>query len=138
MTVATVLLPPPAAGALLDADRGRNAGDQVHVRPRHLLHELPGVDVHRIQETPLPFRKEEVKGQRAFARAADSGDDHKLVARNDQGEVLQVVLPRAVDGDGARSARIGSRASNMDRRLHWIVERAFRSLARLTASVVAC
>ena len=55
-----------AAGALLDADRGRDARDQVHVRPGQLLHELPGIDIHGVQEAPLPLGEEQVKRQRAL------------------------------------------------------------------------
>ena len=69
------------AGALLDADRGRDARDQVHVRSRHLLHELAGIEVHGVQEPALSFREQQIKSERAFARAADAGDDDKAVAR---------------------------------------------------------
>ena len=44
-----------AAGALLDADGRRNAGDQIHIRPGELLDELPGINVHRIEKPPLAF-----------------------------------------------------------------------------------
>src|SRR5262249_8123390 len=45
-----------AAGvALLDAHRGRDAGDEVRVRPRKLLDELPRVNVHRIEKASLAF-----------------------------------------------------------------------------------
>ncbi len=37
---------PAAADALLNTHRGRDAGDQVHVGPRQLLHKLSRVDVH--------------------------------------------------------------------------------------------
>jgi len=89
-----------AAGALLDAHRWRDAGNQVHVRPGQLLHELPGIDIHRVQKTPLPLGKEQVKRQRALARPAHAGDDDKLAPRHSEGHILQVVLPRAVDRDG--------------------------------------
>ena len=77
-----------AAVALLDADRRRNAGDEVHVRPRQLLDELPRIDVHRIEKPALAFGEQQVKRQRALARTADAGDDHELVARNGEREVL--------------------------------------------------
>ena len=59
-------LAPATAGALLDAYRGREARDQVHVGAGQLLHKLPGIDIHRVQEAPLPLGEEQVKGQRAF------------------------------------------------------------------------
>ncbi len=57
----------PAAGALLDADGRRYPGDEVHVGAGELLDELPRVHIHRIQKPALPFGKEEIEGQRAFA-----------------------------------------------------------------------
>jgi hypothetical protein len=33
---------------LFDADRGRDSGDEIDVRPGKLLDELPGIGVHRI------------------------------------------------------------------------------------------
>ena len=92
-------LAPAPRDALLDAHRGRNAGDQVHLGPRQLLDELPGVSVHRVQKTALSLRKQQVKGQRAFARSAHARDHHELVARDGQRNVLQVVFARPVDRD---------------------------------------
>src|SRR5205823_3089808 len=43
-------LSPATAGALLDADGGRNAGDEVHVGAGELLDELPGIDTHRVEK----------------------------------------------------------------------------------------
>ena len=81
--------------ALLDADRRRQTGDQIHVGPRKLFYELPRIDVHRIKKAPLPFGKNQIKRERAFARATDAGDDDELVAGNFQRDVLEVVLARA-------------------------------------------
>ena len=100
-------LAPAARVALLDADRRRNARDEVHVRARHLFHKLARVGVHRIEETPLALGKNQVKCQRAFARAAHAGDDDELAARNDGGEVLQIVLARAMDADGVGGGWFG-------------------------------
>ena len=98
-----------AAGiALFDADRRGNAGDEVHVRPGHLLDKLPRVSVHRIEEAALALGKNQVEGQRALARTAHAGDHHELPARNRDREVLQIVLARAVDADGiGRGVGIG-------------------------------
>lgn len=89
-----------SAGALLNANRWRNARDQINVRSGQLLHELPGVNVHGVQEPPLAFGKNQIKGERAFSRTTNAGYDHKLPSRNAQREILKVVLPRAVDMDG--------------------------------------
>lgn len=87
--------------ALLDADRGGDAGDEIDVRARKLLDELSRVGAHGIQEPPLSLGEKEVEGECAFARTADAGDDDKLVARNGDREVLQIMLASAMDGYGA-------------------------------------
>src|SRR6266852_3450749 len=50
-----------ATGSLLDADCRRHSSNQIHIRASHLLDELPGIDVHRIQESSLAFRKKQVE-----------------------------------------------------------------------------
>jgi len=69
-----------ACVALLDADCGRDAANQVHVRARHLLDELARVRVHGVEETPLAFREKEVEGEGALAGTTDAGDHHELPA----------------------------------------------------------
>ena len=86
--------------ALFDADRGRNARDEIDVRAGHLLGELPGVGVHRIEETPLTLGKQEIERERAFSRTAHAGDDDEFAARNRNRKVLQIVFARAVDANG--------------------------------------
>ena len=93
-------LAPASAGALLDADRRGNAGDEIHVRTGQLLHELPGIDVHRIEKTPLPLRKQQIKRQRTLARAAHARDDDKLPAGYRERHILEIVLSRPVNGYG--------------------------------------
>ena len=77
-----------AAVALLDADGGRDAGDQIHVRPGHLIDELPGIDIHGVEEPALALGEQQVEGERTFPRTAHAGDDHELIARNGEREVL--------------------------------------------------
>ena len=86
-------------GALFNADGRRQPGDKIDLRPRNLVHELPGIGVHGVQEAALSLGKKDVKHQGALARTADAGDDHKLVARDGQRQVLQVMLARPVDHD---------------------------------------
>ena len=69
------------------------------VGPRELLHELPRVSVHRIQKTPLPFGKEKIKGQRAFARTTHTSNNHEAIAWNLQREVFEIMLACATHSD---------------------------------------
>ena len=88
-----------ARDALLDADGGGEAVDGVDIGPGHLLDELPGVGIERVEKPALAFRKKNVEGERAFAGTADAGDDDKLVAWDADGKVAEVVFARAFDGD---------------------------------------
>ncbi len=85
--------------ALLDADRRRNAGDEVDVGPGHLFHELPGVGAHGVEEPALALGKKDVEGQGALARTAHARDDDELPARDTHRDVLQVMLPSPDDFD---------------------------------------
>ena len=89
-----------AAGALLDGDRGRNAVDRIHVRPRRGLHELARVRVQRFEIAALAFVEDDVERQRGFARARHAGDDGEGFARNRDVDVAQVMFARVVDDDG--------------------------------------
>ena len=63
-----------ARDALFDCDGRWNAREAIHRGPRELFHELPRVRRHRIEEPPLAFREERVKGQRAFPGTAQAGE----------------------------------------------------------------
>ena len=95
---------------LLDRDRRRESLDRVDVRLLHLLEELPRVGGERLDVAALALGEDGVEGERRLARARDSGDDDEPVARNVEGDVLEVVLTRAADakevhgeGDSKRS-----------------------------------
>ena len=92
--------PAASAGALLDRNGRRNSSDQIHVRPGKLLHELPRVRVHRIEEPALSLREQKIERQRAFTGPADARDHDITVPRDRQRDVLKVVLPRSMDTNG--------------------------------------
>ena len=100
MTVATVLrgfwLPARWSIEIV----GCRPFDQVDVGPFHLMQELPGVDRQAFDVLPLPFGKQRVEGQRAFARPAGPGDDDQPVAGDVEVDVLQVMHPGAANADG--------------------------------------
>ncbi len=95
-----------ARGALLDTDGRRNAGDEINVGPRHLLDELPGIDVHRIEKAPLAFVEQEIERQRAFARTAHASYDDEFVSRDFEREVFEIVFARAGDGNGGQRRKM--------------------------------
>ena len=91
-----------AGGPLLDADRRRQARDEVHLRSGHGIGELARVGAHRVQKPALPFGKEDVESERALAGTADTRHHHKFPARNIHGDVPQIMLPRSLDADELR------------------------------------
>ncbi len=101
-----------AAGALLDGDRGRDAEDGVHIRARSRLHELARIGVERFQVAPLAFGEQDIEGERALAAARNSGDHRELLARNLHVHVLEIVLARVVDMDGAVAQAHAGRCRN--------------------------
>ena len=95
-----------ARDALLNRHRGWHACDEVHVRLLHLLHKRPRIDRHRIEEAPLTFSKDEIKRERRFSTTTQARDDHELIARDLQRDVLEVVLTRSTNGDGVRGGNL--------------------------------
>ena len=85
---------------LVDRDRGRDAVDAVHLRLVHAVEELPRVRREGLDVAALPLGVEGVEDERGLARARDAGDDDQFPGRDRDGQVLEVVLPGAVDDDG--------------------------------------
>ncbi len=91
-------------GLLLDADRRAQALDHVDIGLVHQLQELPRVGTQALDVAPLTFRIERVERQARLARSRQPGDDHQLVARDVDVDVLEVVGARAPHPDHARLA----------------------------------
>ena len=89
-------------GLLLDGDGRRQPFDGVHVRLVHLLKKLAGVGREGLDVAALALGVDRVEGERRFAGAGQPGDHDELVAGDRQVEVLEIVLPRALDDDGTR------------------------------------
>ena len=85
--------------ALLNRDSRGEPFDVVHIGLLHLIQKLPSVSREAFDILALPFRKESVEGERGFARAAHACHHHKLVARNFDIKVPQVVLAGAFDAN---------------------------------------
>ncbi len=97
--------PRVARGRLLvDRDRRRQPLDRVHVRLVHLPEELARVGAERLDVAALALGVDRVEGERRLPRPGQAGYDHQRVARQLEGDVLQIVFTRAGDDD-----RVGGR-----------------------------
>ena len=88
-----------AGGLLFDRDGGREAVDQVDVWLLHLLEKLAGIRGQRLDVASLPFGVDGVERERRLARTRQAGDDHQLVPRQVDVDVLQVMDTRAANRD---------------------------------------
>ena len=82
-------------GFLLDGNGRRQAVDLIDIRLLHHLKELPRVSREAFNIAALAFGIDRVKRQRGLARARQAGDDDQFVARQVDGNVLEVVLTSA-------------------------------------------
>ena len=84
---------------LVDRDRRREPVDRVDVGLLHHLQELPRVRRERLDVAALPLGVDRVEGERRLAGAREAGDADERVAREPHRDVLEVVLPGAVDDE---------------------------------------
>ena len=87
------------APPLVNGDGRGEPLDLVHVRLLHLAEELARVGGEALDVPSLPLGVDGVEGQGGLARPRDAGDDHHLVARDLDGDILQVVLSCAPHDD---------------------------------------
>ena len=87
----------PRRRLLVDRDRRREPVDRVDVGLLHHLQELPRVGRERLDVTPLTLGVDRVEGKARLPRAGEPGDADELLPREPDGDVLEVVLPGAVD-----------------------------------------
>ena len=88
-----------AGGFLLNADGGRQALDQIHIRLVQAPQELARIRRQTLHITALPFGIQSVKRQTRFARTRQARDHHQLVARNIQIDVFQIVRACPANAD---------------------------------------
>ena len=84
---------------LVDRDRRREAVDRVDVGLLHHLQELARVGRERLDVAALALGVDRVEGEARLARAGEAGDADERVPREPDGDVLEVVLPGAVDDE---------------------------------------
>ena len=85
---------------LLDGDGGREAVDVIDIGLLHHLEELARVRRQAFDVAALALGVDGIEGERGFARARQSREHDKRVARDFEIDVLQIVLARAADVNG--------------------------------------
>ena len=80
---------------------GDRPAEVIDIGLLQLAQELAGVARQRLDVTALAFGVEGIEGQRAFAGAADAGEDDELIARQVEVDVAEIVFARAANDDGA-------------------------------------
>ena len=109
---------------LVDADRRAQALDEVDVGLVHLAEELAGVGRERLDVAALALGEDRVERQARLARPGQPGEDDERVAREVEGDVLEVVLPGAPDDElvghsGPRSGIDGVEHMFVPERRRW-------------------
>src|SRR5206468_5754198 len=89
----------PRGRLLVDRDRGREAVDRVDVGLLHHLQELPRVRRQRLDVAALSLRVDRVEGKARLPGPGQARDADERVPREPDGDVLQVVLPGAMDDE---------------------------------------
>ncbi len=84
---------------LLDADGRAQALDDVDIGLVHQLQKLPRVGRQAFDIASLAFGIQGIEGQARFARSAQPGDHHQLVAWNVEVDIFQIVRARTADPD---------------------------------------
>ena len=84
---------------LFDGDRRRETFDMVDIRFLHHLQELPGVGRQALHIPSLAFGIDRIEGEGRLAGTGKPGDHAQLVPGQIDVDALQVVLPRAADGE---------------------------------------
>src|SRR5262249_2278556 len=79
----------------------RQSADQIDIGFLELLDELPSIRRHAVEKTALPFSKQDVEGESRFAGAAQTSNYYELLTRDLDIDVLEIVLTRSVDVNGA-------------------------------------
>src|SRR5207248_8946692 len=85
---------------LVDRDGRGKPVDLVDVRLLHLPQELARIGRERLDVAALALGEDGIEGQTRLARARQAGEDDQPLARDDEVDVLQVVLAGAANGDG--------------------------------------
>jgi hypothetical protein len=89
----------PRRALLVDRDGRGEPVDLVDVRLLHLAQELASVGAQALDVAPLALGVDRVEGKARLATSAEAGDDDQPVAREGDGDVLEVVLASAANDE---------------------------------------
>src|SRR5439155_3780355 len=89
----------PRGRLLVDRDRRREAVDRVDVGLLHHLQELARVGRERLDIAALPLGVDRVEGKARLPGPGEPGDADQAVPGQPDSDVLEVVLPGAVDNE---------------------------------------
>ncbi len=90
---------------LLDRDHRREPIDEIDIGLLELGDILARVGRERLEEAPLALGIDRLERQRRLARAAQPGQDHQLLARDLDVDILEVILAGALDADRVSHCR---------------------------------
>src|SRR6266404_179863 len=90
-----------ARDSLLNRHTRRQPADQIDIGLFELLDELPRIWRHAVEKAALTFGKQDIERESRFAGTTQTGDHYKLLPRNFNVDVFEIVLQRAVNLDGA-------------------------------------
>jgi len=79
---------------LVNGNCRRQTINVIHIRFFHLSQELAGIRREGFNISTLPFGKDGIKCQRAFARTRETGNDNQLVPWDFHGDVFQIMGTR--------------------------------------------
>ena len=83
------------SGFLVDGDDRTESCDLVHIGPLHLSDETARVGREGLHIAALSLGEDGVERQGRLARAAETGDDRQLLARDSDADVLEIVNTRS-------------------------------------------
>ena len=86
---------------LAQCDGGWDPLDPIDAGPIHPFEELAGVGTEGFGIAALALGVESVEGERGFSRTGGAGENMEFAQRQIEGEILEVVLTRALDADGS-------------------------------------
>ncbi len=107
-----------AGGLLLDGDGRGQPFDQIDIGLFHQLQKLPRIGRQAFHIAALPLGVQRVERQRRLARTRQPGDDHQLVARQIERDVLQIVSARPAHANQRLGLGAGQRFKRGGKVIH--------------------